>query len=291
MTANRTGIAVERQLAALGCPGYEMILRQWTGPDDYYIRQRRHYTQAQILGELRALRRGNAQGCDVWIVPQPSMDQARLVLVDDLSREAITAMRGARITPAVVTETSTGNYQAWVWMPRRVPAIDSARGLCARYGGDPGAVGNGRQPGRLAGFTNRKPCHRRPDGRYPFVLLRAAQPDARPVSGIAMDQMRIGAGVIHFVEHHGPEEKTGNHAPPLGVAPLRGAKGGCAAGGRDTSASGRDWALACRMIAGGAPDQSVLDVLIRSAEQRAKRSAAPYAERTLRRARAHVCCR
>lgn len=42
-----------------------------------------------------------------------------------------------------------------------------------RYQGDPSAA-DWRRFGRLPGFTNCKPKYRKPDGRFPFVLLQSA---------------------------------------------------------------------------------------------------------------------
>ena len=82
-----------------------------------------------------------------------------------------------RLSPAVVVETSTANFQAWVRVSETPIAQElataAARILAERYHGDPRAA-DWRHFGRLAGFTNRKRQHERA-GRQPYVLLHAAR--------------------------------------------------------------------------------------------------------------------
>ena len=64
--------------------------------------------------------------------------------------------------------------------------------LAERYGGDPHAA-DWRHYGRLAGFTNRKPAHTRPDGRQPYVLLHDVGGKLAPAAGevLARAQERL----------------------------------------------------------------------------------------------------
>lgn len=123
----------------------------------------------------------NARGGNVYVrayldpgwrdeTPHPGV-----VLLDDLTETALSKMAQDDITPATVVETSPGNYQAWVRIAKEHDidcgtARATARLLAARYGADPKAVA-AAQPGRLAGFTNRKEKHRKPDGKQPFCRL------------------------------------------------------------------------------------------------------------------------
>jgi len=77
--------------------------------------------------------------------------------------------------PALVVETSPGNFQAWLKHSRRLSkelSTAAARALAREYKGDLGAA-DWRHFGRLAGFTNRKEKYKS-DGLFPFVLLRQA---------------------------------------------------------------------------------------------------------------------
>ncbi len=103
-----------------------------------------------------------------------------VVLIDDLDAVGVQMLEDDGLPASVVVETSPSNFQAWVRLAAdgqmsRHEAIAGARELASRYGGDPKAV-SATQPGRLPGFTNRKPKYQRSDGTFPFVRLQAANP-------------------------------------------------------------------------------------------------------------------
>ena len=171
---DRTAAAVDRQLQAMGCSMYEvgvrhptkgMLLREWAAD--------------MIRKSIAWLKRQNAQGCDIYIRPARSAASS-LVLVDDLNSDAVRALPGMGLAPAVVTETSKGNYQAWVRLSPEAqpPAVrtQAARALASELGGDMNSADFGHF-GRLAGFTNRKP-ERAVAGRQPYVLVEHAAPGA-----------------------------------------------------------------------------------------------------------------
>ena len=58
-------------------------------------------------------------------------------------------------------------------------ATHAAQYLAKRFGSDYGAAGR-RHFSRLAGFTNRKEKHQKPDGLFPFVRLQYAQKASMP---------------------------------------------------------------------------------------------------------------
>jgi hypothetical protein len=145
------------------------------------------------------LKRQNAQGSDIYA--RPSKDESHsLVLVDDLRAPMVERMKKDRVTPALVIETSPGNFQAWVKLSEA--SVDSevrkraAKVLAQAYGGDPGSVEAGHY-GRLGGFTNRKPKHER-DGRFPYVLIHEA-------SGMVAPR---GPELVAGVEHELRVEET-----------------------------------------------------------------------------------
>ena len=166
---DRTTRAVSMQIAAMGCASYEvgvldapqgqMLLRTWTVPD--------------LERSIPWLKRMNAIGRDIYIRPDGSMG---IVLLDDLDHAAIVRLKHDGLAPAVVVETSPGNYQAWLRVSEQPIASEqatmAAKTLAERYGGDPSSA-DWRHFGRLAGFTNRKPKHRQERGQ-PFVLVREA---------------------------------------------------------------------------------------------------------------------
>lgn len=80
-------------------------------------------------------------------------------------------MNAEGFEPAVIVETSPGNFQTWLNHGRVLSTAEStaaARALAEKFGGDKGAA-DWRHFGRLAGLTNRKPKYQASNGRYPFV--------------------------------------------------------------------------------------------------------------------------
>jgi hypothetical protein len=125
------------------------------------------------------LRWQNSQGRNIYIRPQ---GEHKLSLVDDLTREAVDRMKQTGFQPAAVIETSPGNFQVWLKHQERLPkdlGTAVARSLAERFDGDKKAA-DWRHFGRLAGFTNRKPKYRGPDGLYPFVRVIEASGGVYP---------------------------------------------------------------------------------------------------------------
>jgi len=160
---------VRRQLAAMDAQRYEIGVKR---ADGHMIP--RVLTPRGLFEQVAWLERENRKGADIFIRPEGSVG---LILVDDVDEAALGRMVTDGLTPAVIVETSPLNHQAWVRlspMPiEPVLASAAARLLADRYDGDPNSAA-WRHYGRLAGFTNRKNKHQRPDGTYPLVLLRAA---------------------------------------------------------------------------------------------------------------------
>jgi len=182
----RTGHAVAAQLRAMGVQQVEVGLLH--GPTNRMTS--RVWTPDEAQAALNWLRRENMRGCNVYVRPVAwqgaTPASAGIVLVDDLTREGVAQMHRDGLGPAVVTETSPRNYQAWVRLSSAplAPALatQAARELATRYGGDP-ASADWRHYGRLAGLTNRKPSRVQPDGRYPYVLLHESSGQTAPRAG------------------------------------------------------------------------------------------------------------
>ena len=135
-----------------------MLLRQWD--------------TAAIEHAIAWLRYQNYRGCDIYIRPAGSPHP--LNLVDDLTAEAVAAMKQTGFDPAVIVETSPNNYQAWLKHPEpldKETSTATARALAEKFGGDRGAA-DWRHLGRCAGFENRKPRHQDlVTGLFPLVRL------------------------------------------------------------------------------------------------------------------------
>ena len=85
-------------------------------------------------------------------------------------------MKRQGFVPAVLVETSPGNFQAWLNHGKQLERSLStavAKNLATKFHGDLGSA-DWRHFGRLAGFTNRKEKYRQRDGHFPYVLLREA---------------------------------------------------------------------------------------------------------------------
>lgn len=170
---NRTLIAVEQQIAAMGCEVYEIgLFKPHTADSDPREPEMlpRTWDRATLLKSVPWLRYQNSQGRNIYIRPR---GEHHLSMVDDLTADAVKRMKAEGYTPALVVETSPGNFQAWLnhgqILPQRLSTL-AARALAERFGGDKGAA-DWRHFGRLAGFTNRKEKYRSPNGTFPFVRV------------------------------------------------------------------------------------------------------------------------
>ena len=184
---DRTAEAIQRQVAALGVPRFEVGIREAkTGQ-----MMNREWSRAELEQSAAWLKRMNAKGNDVYIRPA---GEHGLVLVDDLKPQALERMKADGFAPAATIETSPGNYQAWVKLSDKPLSAEerrmAAQGLAKHYGGDPNSA-DSRHYGRLAGFTNQKPQHAR-DGRQPYVLAHDCPGKAATAAPAYLERIRQG---------------------------------------------------------------------------------------------------
>lgn len=149
---------VQQQISAMGCPRFEVgAIKQ----DDENARQLLEVRDAEWFMEPKNLQRlaaYNMKGHHIYVRP---FGDHNLSLVDDLTAKKVARMKEDGFEPAVVVETSPGNFQAWVKHSEvfRAGKLQestlAAKMLAEIYGGDDGAA-KGRGFGRLAGFTNQK---------------------------------------------------------------------------------------------------------------------------------------
>jgi hypothetical protein len=153
--------AMESEMFEIGLfkaePQPSMILRAWD--------------RDTLIRSMGWVKHQNGAGRNIYVRPA---GEHRLTLVDDLTADAVATMKKSGFQPAVVVETSPGNYQAWVKHAEVLPkalGTAAARTLAEKFGGDTGAA-DWRHFGRLAGFTNRKAKYMDVQtGLYPFVRL------------------------------------------------------------------------------------------------------------------------
>ena len=113
-------------------------------------------------------------------------DEPHFMLADDLTRELLERQHGFFAGPPVhakpgrlITETSPGCFQVWIHAQNALRGPDKVFWL-STLGSDPGAAPE-RRWGRLAGFLNVKPKHKREDGSYPLARLVWMDPTALDV--------------------------------------------------------------------------------------------------------------
>lgn len=158
------------QLEAMGCERFDIGVKRIDGA----MILREGWGTRQVLKSLLWLRRENLNRGHIYVRPSGSHE---LSLVDDLKTHAITLMKAEGFEPAVIVETSPGNFQAWLKHRQVLDETTStrvAKELALRFGGDPGSA-DWRHFGRLAGFTNPKPNRLLESGLYPFARLVEAQ--------------------------------------------------------------------------------------------------------------------
>ena len=161
-----------------------------------------HGTRRRSTGRFRGCERKNAEGAAIYIRPHGEHPYS---LIDDLSAEGVRRLKAEGFTPAIVVETSPGNFQAWLHHGETLDKRTStaaARALAEKFGGDRGAA-DWRHFGRLAGFTNRKPRYRQADGLYPFVRVTE-----RNSCGVFPRASSFLAGIRPLLRQEGPPRSS-----------------------------------------------------------------------------------
>jgi hypothetical protein len=165
----RTHAAVTEQLEAMGCERFEIgVLR-----NDGVMLLREGWSAKEVIKALAWLRHENGAGAHVYVRPAGAH---ALTLVDDLDEKGVHRLVAEGYEPALVVETSRGNFQAWLKHPEVLDERTStviAKEVAARFDADSSSA-DWRHFGRLAGFTNQKLVRRLPSGLAPFVRLREA---------------------------------------------------------------------------------------------------------------------
>lgn len=159
--------AWEKQHTALGAPEYRLTL---TGRRDGLATfnvgkgkgiegAERFYQPDAVRDLIPYLSRQNLMGYDIYITPID--DRQHFILVDDTTLEKVDDMRTAGFSPALVQQSSAGNVQAILRVPRESARQEqkAANALMVKLNrrwGDPNISGV-IHPFRMAGFSNKKP--------------------------------------------------------------------------------------------------------------------------------------
>ncbi len=190
---DKTTDAVIRQVKAMDSSVFEVgLFKPQVAPGEWAMIPRTWDTDA-LVRSVSWLRHQNREGRNIYIRPA---GEHNLSLVDDLTQRSVTEMKRSGFDPAVVVETSPGNYQAWLKHPEQLSkemGTAVARELAERFEGDPGAA-DWRHFGRLGGFTNRKDRHMNSaTGMFPFV--RVTEATGRSYSQASSFLAAVSAGV------------------------------------------------------------------------------------------------
>lgn len=200
-TMDRTFEAASAQVAAMGCEVFEVGLFKPDAQGEEPVMLPRTWDVESLLRSVSWLRKENRDGRNIYVRPR---GEHCLSLVDDLKKDAVKEMKKTGFGPALVVETSPGNFQAWLKHPEELDkevSTAAARALAEKFDGDRGAA-DWRHFGRLAGFTNRKRSYQdAKTGLFPFVKLIEAD-------GITYAAApRFLAGVKEALEKHKAERQ------------------------------------------------------------------------------------
>ena len=213
--SNRTVDAVQRQVEAMAAEVFEIGLFKPDAKDSEAIMVPRMWDRDSLARSIPWLRHQNRDGRNIYIRPK---GEHHLSMVDDLTQEAIAQMKLRGFSPAVVVETSPGNFQAWLKHPEKLDkemGTAAARELAERFGGDIGAA-DWRHYGRLSGFTNRKEKYRDPaTGLHPFVRLVEAGGAVYPEAAQFLKEVGQRVENRHQVECQRAAFRVTVHVPPV----------------------------------------------------------------------------
>jgi len=211
--SNRTVEAVRRQVDAMAADVFEVGLFKPDAQVGEAIMVPRMWDRDSLARSIPWLRHQNRDGRNIYIRPKGEHD---LSMVDDLTQDAIAEMKLAGFLPALVVETSPGNFQAWLKHPEKLDkemGTAAARALAERFDGDVGAA-DWRHYGRLSGFTNRKEKYRDPaTGLHLFVKLVEAGGAVYPEAARFLKEVAQRIENRHRVEREQRATRASGHVP------------------------------------------------------------------------------
>ena len=137
----------------------------------------RGFSSEELEAHMPEMLRFQKRGENIYYTPLS--DNRHHILIDDMTRDSLKRLQEDGFRPTVVLESSPGNYQCLLTIPKLCTEFDRDVGnriterLNREYGDKKlcGCI----HPHRAPGFENRKPKHRREDGGYPQVKLLFAE--------------------------------------------------------------------------------------------------------------------
>jgi len=174
------------------------------------------FTTREIAWHMGEMQRLEQRGENLYYTPLSA--KRHHILIDDLSADKLQRFLGDGYKPAVLIESSPGNFQVVLNVPKLgLPnEQDVANRLCRvlnqRYG-DPNLSG-AIHPHRAPGFTNRKPERQRADGSFPEVRLTFAE--ARECPKALVDAAVIARELDQMAAAAKAQAPSPAHAAPGG---------------------------------------------------------------------------
>ena len=181
---SREWLEFKRYAAAVGAERYRVtcIKMEEDGGKKTFILDKkggasRGFTPEEIGIHMVEMLRLQRRGENVYYTPLS--DEKHHILIDDMTRDSLKKFQEDGYRPAVILESSPGNYQCLLTVPQLGSEFDREVGnritehLNREYGDK--KLSGCIHPHRAPGFENRKPKHRREDGGYPQVKLLFAE--------------------------------------------------------------------------------------------------------------------
>lgn len=137
----------------------------------------RGFSPDELEAHMPEMLRFQKRGENIYYTPLS--DDRHHILIDDMTRDSLQRLQEDGFRPAVVLESSPGNFQCLLSIPKLGTEFDRdvsnriTERLNREYGDKKlcGCI----HPHRAPGFENRKPKHKREDGGYPQVKLLFAE--------------------------------------------------------------------------------------------------------------------
>ena len=137
----------------------------------------RGFSPDELVARMPEMLRLQGRGENIYYTPLSR--NRHHILIDDMSEESLERLQRRGFQPAVILQSSPGNFQCILTVPKLGTEFDRDVGnriterLNREYGDKKlcGCI----HPHRAPGFENRKPKHRKEDGTYPQVRLLFAE--------------------------------------------------------------------------------------------------------------------
>jgi hypothetical protein len=176
--------AFERYAAAVGADRYRVtsIKMDADGGKKTFVLDKKNgatrgFSPDELAVRMPEMTRLQQRGENIYYTPLS--EEKHHILIDDMTSGSLEKLQQDGFMPAVILESSPGNFQCILTIPKLRSGFDRDVGnrlteRLNRLYGDKNLSGS-IHPHRAPGFENRKPKHRQEDGGYPQVRLLFAE--------------------------------------------------------------------------------------------------------------------